>query len=203
MTIDDRRQKLNVVASGQQGYFTAKQALACGYSHRLQHYHKEKGHWDEIERGFFRLSYFPPSPNEDFVRWSFWSRNRKDEPQGVISHDTALALHELSDILPSKIHLTVPPLFRKKPAGGCVLHRQILRPEEIEKREGFLVTTPLKTITDAAQSDISAEHIERALRDAFTKGVLFPANVAKAKMPSAAMQKIAVALDNIRKTPSL
>lgn len=203
MTIDDRRQKLYAFASGQQGYFTAKQALACGYSHRLQHYHKEKGHWDEIERGFFRIANYPVSPNEDLVRWAFWSRNRNDEPQGVISHDTALALHELSDILPSKIHLTVPPLFRKKPAGGCVLHRKILRPEEIEKREGFLVTTPLRTIIDVAESGLASEQLEKALRDAFSKGLMVPATVLKAKVPRAAMDKITFALENIKKKPTL
>lgn len=203
MTIDDRRQKLFTIASGQQGYFTAKQALACGYSHRLQHYHKEKGHWDEIERGFFRLSNFPASPNEDLVRWSFWSRNRKDEPQGVVSHDTALALHELSDILPSKIHLTVPPVFRKKPAGGCVLHKKILGPEEIEKRDGFWVTTPLRTIIDAAESGLSQEQLEKALRDAFSKGLMVPATISKARIPSTAMDRIVAALENIKKHPGL
>lgn len=203
MTIDDRRQKLYAVVSGQQGYFTAKQALRCGYSHRLQHYHREKGHWEEIERGFFRLSNYPPSPTEDLVRWSFWSRNRNDEPQGVISHDTALALYELSDILPSRVHLTVPPLFRKIPAGGCVLHKKILAPEEIEKRDGFLVTSPLRTIIDAAESNISMELLEKAVRDAFSKGLLVPSALLKAKVSSVAMPKIYQVLDLIKKKPSL
>jgi predicted transcriptional regulator of viral defense system len=123
-SMDDRRQKLYTVAESQGGYFSAKQALSCGYSHRLQHYHKGKGHWVEIERGCFRLMNYPSSPNEDFIRWSFWSRNRGDIAQAAVSHESALAFHELGDVVPSKIHLTVPPTFRKKAAGGCVLHRK-------------------------------------------------------------------------------
>ena len=202
-TIYDRRQKLYNIASTQQGYFSAKQALACGYSHRLQHYHKEKGHWAEIERGFFRLANFPSSPNEDLVRWSFWSRNREDIPQAVVSHESALAIYELSDVIPSKVHLTVPPSFRKKCAGGCVLRRSILPPEAVEKREGFFVTTPLQTIIDVADSALSLEQLEQAVRDALTKGLMVPANISKAKMSASARERIEIVLENIKKKPIL
>lgn len=201
--IYDRRQNLYNVASTQQGYFSAKQALSCGYSHRLQHYHKEKGHWVEIERGFFRLSNFPSSPNEDLARWSFWSRNREDIPQAVVSHESALAIHELSDVIPSKVHLTIPPSFRKKSSGGCVLHRNILLPEVIEKREGFFVTTPMQTIIDAADSPLSLEQLEQAVRDALAKGLMVPANIAKAKMSAAAHEKIDLIMENIKRKPVL
>ncbi len=202
-TLYDRRQNLYNVASTQQGYFSAKQALSCGYSHRLQHYHKEKGQWVEIERGFFRLSNFPSSPNEDLARWSFWSRNREDIPQAVVSHESALAIHELSDVIPSKVHLTIPPFFRKKSAGGCVLHKNILLPEVIEKREGFFVTTPMQTIIDVADSALSLEQLEQAVRDALAKGLMVPANIAKAKMSAAAREKIGLIMENIKRKPVL
>ena len=31
-----------------------------------------------------------------------------DPPQAVVSHESALAIHNLSDLLPGKVHLTVP-----------------------------------------------------------------------------------------------
>lgn len=202
-SIDDRRQKLYTVAESQGGYFSAKQALSCGYSHRLQHYHKEKGHWVEIERGCFRLMNYPSSPNEDFIRWSFWSRNRGDIAQAAVSHESALAFHDLGDIVPSKVHLTVPPTFRKKAAGGCVLHRKALPLEALEKHEGFLVTTPLQSIIDAAEGDTSVEQLEQALRDAFQKGLLVPATVTKAEMTPAVRERIEGVMDAIRRKPVL
>jgi len=33
--------------------------------------------------------------------------------RGAYSHDTALSLHELSDMMPSKLHMTVPREFRR------------------------------------------------------------------------------------------
>ena len=45
--------------------------------------------------------------------WYLWSQNRQENPEGAYSHDTALSLHELSDIMPSKLHMTVPKRFRR------------------------------------------------------------------------------------------
>lgn len=44
------------------------------------------------------------------------SRNQEKythEPQGVYSHQTALTLHELTDVMPSRLHMTVPKTFRR------------------------------------------------------------------------------------------
>jgi len=201
--IEDRRKNLYQVAANQQGYFTAKQAIFCGYSHRMQYYHREKGHWMEIERGVFRLTNYPASPHEDLVSWSLWSRNREDRPQAVVSHETALTVHELGDIMPGRIHLTVPPAFRKKAPGGCVIHKKVLSPEDIEEREGFSITVPLKTIIDVAEGTISHEYLEQALRDAFNKGILVPAQIITTIIPPKAKDKIRIMLARIRKNPRL
>lgn len=201
--IEDKRRKLYSIAVNQQGYFTAKQAISCGYSHRIQHYHKNQGHWIEIERGFFRLSNFPASEYEDFVRWSFWSRNREDKQQAVISHESALAVHELGDVMPSKVHLTVPPKFRKESQEGCVIHKQILKPDDVEQRDGFMITTPLRTIVDVAEDSISEDYLEQAVRDAFNKGVIVPASIIQAQMSKKAKEKFRTVLYNIKKNPIL
>lgn len=160
------------VASEQGGYFTAKQALAQGYTYRQQHFHRERGNWLLIDRGLFRLRDFPSGPHEDLIRWSFWSRDRGGKIRAVVSHESALALHELGDIMPAKLHLTVPFGFRKKPSGGCVLHRAMLNDTEIERREGYFITTPMRSILDVANSDLSPEHLVKALRDALVRGLV-------------------------------
>lgn len=201
--IDDRKNKLYEYASGSQGYFTIKQALSAGYTYRLAHYHKEKGHWQDIDRGVFRLSNYPDSEHEELVRWSLWSRNRDDIPQAVISHETALDVYNLSDVMPSKIHLTVPPGFQKKPPDICILHRRILSPDVIKYHNGFQITTPLQTLIDCAETNLSSDYLEQAVRDAFRQGILVPANILDTAFSPKAKEKMRFIIENIRKNPLL
>ena len=83
-----KNKKLFDIASGQEGYFTAKQAVDAGFSYRLHHYYKKEGYWLKIDCGVFRLANYPNSPYEDLVRISLWSRNRQDIPQAVFSRPT-------------------------------------------------------------------------------------------------------------------
>lgn len=200
MSNSENYRKLFEIASQQGGYFTAKQALEAGYSYRLHYHHRHQGNWRDVDRGVFRLVDFPNSPHEDLIRWSLWSRNREDVPQAVASHETALSIHELSDIMPGKIHMTVPPKFRKQ-ASGCVIHKAILKPEEIEKREGFFVTTPFRSIIDVAEGTLSLEQVEKAIRDAFNRGLVRLEDFTKTEMSNEAKQKIRIALENIKKNP--
>ncbi len=160
------------IAAAQGGYFTAAQARQVGYAYSQQHFHVSRGNWLKIDRGLFRLRDFPPGEREDLIRWSLWSRNQKSAPQAVVSHDTALTVHELSDVMPAQVHLTVPPGFRKNVPPGCVLHKAILTSTEIEPRTGYRVTTPLRTLLDAANSPLSREHLNRAVRDALERGLV-------------------------------
>jgi hypothetical protein len=193
---NNKRQKLFEVASIQQGYFTAKQAVKVGYSYRMQSHYRQKGEWLEIDRGVFRLAQFPNSPDEDYVRWSLWSRGRDGQLQAVISHDSALSLHELSDVMPAKIHLTVPPGFRKKKPKG--FHRGLVLDDAKEQREGFFVTTPLQTIIDSAESNFSIDYLDQAIRQACDKGMLQLIDIVSSDMSEKAREKIAKALKIIK-----
>ncbi len=187
---NNKKQKLFEVASRQQGYFTAKQAVKVGFSYRMQSHYRQKGEWLEIDRGIFRLAQFPNSPDEDYVRWSLWSRGHDGEPQAVISHDSALSIHELSDVMPAKIHLTVPSGFRKKKPKECIVHRGLVSQKEKEQREGFFVTTPLKTIIDSAESNFSMDYLEQAIRQACDKGMLQLIDIVSSDMSEKAREKI-------------
>ena len=63
--------------------------------------------------------------------------------------------------------------FRKEPPKGIVLHRGKLAASEIEDREGFQVTTPLRTILDiAADERTSEEHLGKAIAEALARGLV-------------------------------
>ena len=106
-------QRLFEAASLQQGYFTSQQAKKAGYSDSRFTYHVKKGRWVREGRGIYRLASYPLGDRPDLVFWSLWSCDRRGNVQGIFSHQTALAIHDLSDVMPARYHLTVPKKFRK------------------------------------------------------------------------------------------
>jgi predicted transcriptional regulator of viral defense system len=170
---EQKAERLFDVADQQAGYFTARQALEAGYNYPLQHYHRERGHWIQVGHGLFRLNRYPEGENENLVRLYLWSRDREGKPQAVVSHETALRLYGLSDLMPGKVHLSVPKGFRKRSPRGVVLHKRDLTEGDMDEWSGFRVTTPLKTILDAARSrEVSPEHLESAVREAVARGLV-------------------------------
>ena len=166
---------LFAVAEGQQGYFTSKQATNAGYQLGSQAHHVKSGNWMRVERGIYRLTRFPQSSEEQLVIYALWSRNRAGEPEGVYSHQTALSIHELSDLNPAKLHMTVPAAFRRtaQTPNVLVLHRANLSQTDIEPRQGFAVTRPLRTIADlAAAESTSRDIVEQALIEGRRRGVI-------------------------------
>jgi len=175
---------LYAVAVTQGGYFTTKQAGTAGYTKQHIDYHVSAGNFERVERGLFRLPTIPMNEHDEFIRLSLWSRGRDDVPQAVVSHESALALHDLSDMLPGKVHLTVPRTFRKEPPRNCQLHKGELAPKDVVARSGFRVTTPLRTLIDVAAGDtVPTEQLELAVKDAVDKGM-----VTRRKLSDAAAQ---------------
>jgi hypothetical protein len=163
------------ITEQQQGYFTAKQAAQAGYQLGSQAHHVKSGKWVRVERGIYRLARFPQSDEEQLVIYSLWSRNRAGEPEGVYSHQTALSIHELSDVNPVKLHMTVPATFRRraKLPKILVLHRASLDEKDVEQRQGFALTRPLRSLADlAATESVSRDIIERALSEGRQRGLI-------------------------------
>jgi predicted transcriptional regulator of viral defense system len=190
----ENAQALYQIADAQGGYFTAAQARQSGYAYSQQHFHVERGNWQRVDRGLFRLRDYPPGEREDLIRWSLWSRNQKGAPQAVVSHDTALTVHELSDLMPAWVHLKVPPGFRKRIPPGCVLHKGRLSPGDVEAGPGFQVTTPLRTLLDVADSPLSQEHLNAAVREALERGLVRRRRLEEEPCPPGARRRLDRAL---------
>lgn len=171
-TAQVRARQLFELADEQRGYFTPKQALNLGYSRRLQHHYRASGEWLHPERGLYRLRDYPTREDEHFARLTLWSRGVDDAPQATVSHQTALRLYDLSDLAPAFVHLTVPPSFRKTPPAGVVLHKAALESRDVQVRSAYRVTTPLRTLLDLAEGDLSPEHLHAAVREALTRGLV-------------------------------
>ena len=167
------QKRLYELAEVQGGYFTSKQAESLGYRANKRNYHVSAGNWIRESRGIYRLALFPRPERPDLVIWWLWSRNRSGIPQGVYSYQTALILHELTDLMPARIEMTVPKTFRRGvPIPRALrLHRADLRRDEIEQVHGVPVTTPLRAILDLWQSEEVPQDVLRdALKEATRLG---------------------------------
>ncbi len=183
------------LAGEQGGYFTSKQARAAGYDYPHLAYHVSCGNFIRVGHGIYRLPEIPPSENDDLIRLALWSRDRQDQPQAVVSHETALVLHELSELLPTTIHLSVPPRFRKTAPDGCVLHSTLLLQGDVEERPGYRITTPLRTLLDVSRGDISQEQLTKAVVDAMSRGMVRRSKLVSIVRENASLRRLALALE--------
>lgn len=194
MPSTDTKRALLDIAAGQGGYFTARQALSVGYAYPEQTYHVTHGNWQRVARGVFRLRAYPPPDREDLIVVSLLSHDHSGAPQAVISHETALALHDLSDANPAHIHVTIPPGFRRQLPPMLVLHRALLQPGDYEERDGYRVTTPLRTLLDIAASPTSWPYLDAAVRDAVQHGLVRRRELAEANASPEAQARLRAAL---------
>jgi len=154
------------IAEPQGGYFRSGQAARAGFSRKLLwHHHQKTGKFLRVAHGIYRLAQFPASGYEDlFVAWL------KCGPKSAISHDSALALYDLSDVLPGRVHVTVPRTASRR-RDGIRMHTNRLGSGDVVNREGLPVTSVARTIADVARAGLSEDQVARAVRDALRRGL--------------------------------
>lgn len=173
------------IAEAQSGYITTAQAEAAGVDRRRLSYYAHTGRVQRIRRGIYRLTQFPHSRHEDlFIAWLAAGSD------AVISHESALLLYDLSDVLPAAIHVTVPrTASRRQP--GLRLHTNRIGADDITQREGLPVTTVPRTIVDVALAGLSNEFVLQAAREAVDGGLATAMEiVAEAEGRSAALARM-------------
>ena len=143
---------LMTIAQDQQGYFTTKQAIEAGYADNTHPYHVRAGNWERVWRGIYRMAHLPPPEDGEMMVWLLWSRGRDEKPLAAMSYQTALSLFELGDFNPAKVHMTVPPTFRRNShlPKAVVLHRAKLAPADVTHLRGLTVCRPLRALCDVA-----------------------------------------------------
>ncbi len=161
------------IAESQAGYFTAEQALDAGMDRSTLHHHaRPGGRYERVRRGLYRLRHFPSSPHEHVV--AAWL----DLPSAaVVSHESALELYELSDVIPTAVHITLPREKRgQRPKPGVRFHMLTHPPgpDEIRRVDGVLATSPERTIADSLEAGTQPEQIELAVRQALERGLTTP-----------------------------
>lgn len=167
--------RLFETAAGQSGYVTTKQAAEAGYSTHLLRKHIHAGRVTRFQRGIYRLVHFPATEHEELVTAWLWS-----EQAGVISHQTSLSLHGLSDVLPAQVHLTLPAAWkmrRFRVPPDVVLHHADVAPEDRAWFSAVPITNPRRTLSDCAREGLSPELLRQAARQALRRGLVMMAEL--------------------------
>lgn len=139
----------------------------------LAYHARPGGRYVRVCRGLYRLRNFPTSAFEHVVA----ARLPLREAGAVVSHESALELYGLSDVIPTVVHLSVPRAQRgQRPRPGVRLHA-IERPpagREVRLVEGVPATSPERAVLDSLESGTQPEQVDSAVRDAVRRGLTTP-----------------------------
>lgn len=158
------------IAADQFGYFTTAQARDAGVSPMALVMMERRQTVERVSRGVYRLYHFPYSPLAEYMEAVLWPAGT----MGVISHESALALYGVSDVNPSRLHLTLPASYRvrREPPARLKLHHAELGAEDRTIFEGIPVTTMARTLRDCRAAAVGAEILNQALDGARREGLL-------------------------------
>lgn len=167
---DSPWQALFKLAVKQEGLFSARQATAAGCSQQLLAKYVASGRVERVQRALYRIADFPAGERDELVAIWLWSRN-----EGVFSHETALFLHNLSDALPIRAHMTLPTIWKKRtvrPPEDAALHYDDIAVSDRVWIGPLPVTAIRRTLSDCLVASVAPELIEQASQQAAERGLI-------------------------------
>ncbi len=158
---------LLTTAAAQHGYFTTEQAAEHGISRRALTWRAQQGSAERIAHGLYRLPHWPIGAADELYALQAIA------PFGTFSHDTALSLLGLSDIIPSTIHFTIPETSRLRSRPGVTLHRSRHGAmTDRTLRDALWLSTARRALLDAAREGADPDQLVSAARDARARAML-------------------------------
>lgn len=161
---------LSALAAGQHGLFRADQAQVYGFSHSRLYELIKQGRLERRARGIYRFRDLPSSAHDDIAE--AWLRVG---PDAIASHETALSLHGLTDLMPTKFHFTVPRSSRgRRPIPGIMLHTYLpsiaVPNNAVQTVEGIPTMRPEVAVIQAAADGTDPSQIEAAVSQLHRRG---------------------------------
>ena len=165
-------EKVLDLAADQFGYVSTSQAVARGVSNNALRMMASRGVLERVSWGVYRLPTFPASPFAEYLEASLWPAG----VPGVISHESALAIRDLSDVNPAKVHITLPKAFRVRRTlpGYLVIHNDELSEEDVTRVEGIPTTTVRRAIEDCFRTHLGPSLLRQAIEEGEREGYLKP-----------------------------
>ncbi|WP_292834590.1 type IV toxin-antitoxin system AbiEi family antitoxin domain-containing protein [Microbacterium sp.] len=163
MPVVTKLEMLREIALDQHGFVTTAQALTEGVSHAELSTMVARGRLEHVAHGVYRVPQVAATEFDQYHLAALWT----GAPEACLSHDTALAAWDISDINPNRIHLTVSRHRRLRRAGGetYVMHYEDLDPSQVTWWEGI----PIVTVTTAIDQGIASGVPTYLLRQAIER----------------------------------
>src|ERR1035437_7706843 len=176
-----RMDELYALAEEHGGLLLSKEARALGIKDSVLVRLAQRGRLERMTRGVYRIAQYPADRLAQYREAILWARASQGPEQVALSHETELMVYGISDVNPSRVHLTVPvsARLRRERPGWIAVHRAILSPVEIQTYEGIPVTTVERSILDTLAANQRPEMALHAIADALREGLLTSAQASK------------------------
>jgi predicted transcriptional regulator of viral defense system len=159
------------VAEDNYGFLTVEDARQAGIRPQRLAEMARRGSLQREGLGLYRLDPFPPHELDEYRKATLWPYGI----EGVLSHETALDLYELSDVNPAKVHITLPKhyrLRRRQTPPAYRFHHEDIVASEITRHEGLPIVTPAKAIRQCHAAHLRRDLLRQALEDARQRGLV-------------------------------
>ncbi|GGK50934.1 hypothetical protein [Nocardia camponoti] len=162
-TAEHRWRVLLRLAGRHAGFFTTRQVLRTGTEQRVRAALGD-GTVTRTGVGIMRLADWPDGPLDEYAMWAAWF-----DGVAVVSYQSAAELHGIGQLEPRFLHLSVSA-GRVPVTPRLVLTKRKLVFDDWESCGAFLVTTPVRTVLDLAESEIAQTSLDEVVADALAIG---------------------------------
>ncbi len=162
--------ELTEVAADRFGLVTIDDAHQVGYEPKTLAKLAGRGQLERVSRGVYRVPFLPGGEMQAYMAAALWPQGAP----GVLTHETALDLWDVSDVNPAKIHITVPRRHRpqREVPTAYVIHREDLNPADLTAIEGVPVVKLARAIRQCAEAHLGRDLLEQATRQGRSRGLL-------------------------------
>ncbi len=161
--------ELAEVALDQYGFVTTADARAIGVDPQRLVEMAARGTAERVFNGIYRLPVVGAGALDQLMLATLWPRGL-----GVLSHETALDLHDLCDVNPAKVHVSVPMAYRltREVPRVYEIHRRRLDPADVMRHEAIPIVIPARAILDGIEVNLRAGLVDQAIEVARSRGLL-------------------------------
>ena len=167
--------ELHALAEEHEGLLTSKEARSLGIQDSVLVRLAQRGRLERMSRGVYRIAHYPTDRLAQYREAVLWAQASHHGPERIaLSHETALLIYGISDLNPSRVHLTVPKsarLRRERPEWITV-HQADLTEKEVGQHEGMPVTTVSRSIMDVFSTTHRTDIVRQAITEALRDGLL-------------------------------
>ncbi len=186
--------RLYEIAEGQGGYLAAHQVVRAGIPRSTLGYHAGDGRaLERVGPGVYRLRRFPTTPHGHVV--AHWLALAHAD--ALVSHESALELHDLSDIIADEVHVTMPRDKRGLSVPPGV--RPHFTERSVDRRNrrrvlGVPVTGVERSLVDVLRTGGWTEQVDLAVRQAVARGLTTRRGL-NSELPAKWHKRVAAALE--------